>query len=195
MGTGFSYPREMLAEAVASSHSSRGVLRHLRCLEHSAGALRAVRREVAAFGIDHSHFTGQRRWSDRQGCDRAVSQLVRHSAPPGRERRQSRLCSRRRGSPGARHLALQPSEPRRPLRGRTATFESARCRRALSSRSSRTADGQVTASCMTLARSTRSSLSTPNSMRIGSGSRTWRDTDRSRCALTGTVSLPSAASG
>ena len=73
MGTGFSYPREMLAEAVASSHSSRGVLRHLRCLEHSAGALRAVRREVAAFGIDHSHFTGQRRWSDRQLKD-AIAQ-------------------------------------------------------------------------------------------------------------------------
>lgn len=63
------YTREVLAEAVASSHSWRGVLRRLGRLEHSAGALRVVRREVTAYGIDHSHFTGQRRWSDRQLID------------------------------------------------------------------------------------------------------------------------------
>lgn len=69
MTTGHRYTREALAEAVASSHSWRGVLRYLGRPEHSAGALRVIRREVKAFGIDHSHFTGQRRWSDRQLID------------------------------------------------------------------------------------------------------------------------------
>lgn len=35
----------------------------------SRGALRTVRRQVDAFGIDYSHFTGQRRWSDAQLVD------------------------------------------------------------------------------------------------------------------------------
>ena len=73
MVSGHRYTREVLAEAVASSHSWRGVLRHLGRLEHSAGALRVIRREVKAFGIDHSHFTGQRRWSDRQLIDAIAS--------------------------------------------------------------------------------------------------------------------------
>lgn len=73
MSTGQRYTREVLAEAVASSHSWRGVLRRLGRPEHSAGALRVVRRAVDAFGIDHSHFTGQRRWSDRQLIDAIAS--------------------------------------------------------------------------------------------------------------------------
>src|SRR4051812_25638801 len=58
------YARDELATAVAASHSWRGVLRALGRPEHSAGALRSVRRQVLRFGIDNSHFTGQRRWSD-----------------------------------------------------------------------------------------------------------------------------------
>lgn len=69
----YQYSREILAEAVAASHSWRGVLRRLGRPEHSAGAVRIVRREVEAFGIDHSHFTGQRRWSDRQLIDAVAS--------------------------------------------------------------------------------------------------------------------------
>lgn len=60
------YSRDELAAAVASSHSWRGVLRALGRSATSAGVQRAVRRQVDALGIDHSHFTGQRRWSDRQ---------------------------------------------------------------------------------------------------------------------------------
>lgn len=60
------YTREELSEAVRRSRSWRGVMRHLGRPEHSAGATKVVRREVVAFGIDHSHFTGQRRWSDTQ---------------------------------------------------------------------------------------------------------------------------------
>jgi hypothetical protein len=55
------YTREELAAAVAASRSWRGVLRALGRPATSAGSQRAVRRRVAEFGIDHSHFTGQRR--------------------------------------------------------------------------------------------------------------------------------------
>ena len=63
------YTQETLAAAVASAHSWRGVLRELGHPGTSAGAHRSIRRQVAAFGIDHSHFTGQRRWSDAQLID------------------------------------------------------------------------------------------------------------------------------
>jgi hypothetical protein len=63
------YSRDELSAAVSSSHSWRGVMRKLGRSTTSAGTLRAVRRQVDAFDIDHSHFTGQRRWSDRQLID------------------------------------------------------------------------------------------------------------------------------
>ncbi|HZC73042.1 MAG TPA: group I intron-associated PD-(D/E)XK endonuclease [Jatrophihabitans sp.] len=66
MPNGHKYTREELAAAVAASRSWRGVLRTLGRSATSAGVQRAVRRQVEAFGIDHSHFTGQRGWSDRQ---------------------------------------------------------------------------------------------------------------------------------
>lgn len=69
MTRGHRYTREQLSAAVAASHSWRGVLRALGRSSTSAGVQRAVRRQVAEFGIDHSHFTGQRRWSDRQLID------------------------------------------------------------------------------------------------------------------------------
>jgi hypothetical protein len=61
-----SYDDAMLTAAVANSHSWRGVLRALGLRATSAGALRTVRREVDRLGLDHSHFTGQRRWTDAQ---------------------------------------------------------------------------------------------------------------------------------
>lgn len=63
------YTRDELAAAVASAHSWRGLLRALGRSAGSAGVQRAVRRQVEAFGIDHSHFTGQRRWTDQQLAD------------------------------------------------------------------------------------------------------------------------------
>jgi hypothetical protein len=60
------YTRDELEAAVASSRSWRGVLRALGRPEHSAGARRVIQREATALGIDHSHFTGQRRWNDAQ---------------------------------------------------------------------------------------------------------------------------------
>ncbi|MBJ7356755.1 group I intron-associated PD-(D/E)XK endonuclease [Nocardioides sp.] len=53
-----------LATAVAQSRSWRGVLRHLGLLATSAGAARSVRRRAELLGLDHSHFTGQRRWNE-----------------------------------------------------------------------------------------------------------------------------------
>ncbi|WP_375498958.1 group I intron-associated PD-(D/E)XK endonuclease [uncultured Jatrophihabitans sp.] len=66
MSTRAEHTVEELATAVASSRSWRGVLRALGRPDTSAGTFRAVRRQVDALGIDHSHFTGQRRWSDSQ---------------------------------------------------------------------------------------------------------------------------------
>lgn len=66
MPTPHAYTRDELAAAVTSAHSWRGVLRALGRSGASAGTLRAVRRQVDALGIDYSHFTGQRRWTDRQ---------------------------------------------------------------------------------------------------------------------------------
>jgi hypothetical protein len=69
MSTGHPYPRQILADAVASSRSWRGVLRALGRPSQSAGVQRAIRRQADELEIDHSHFTGQRRWSDRQLID------------------------------------------------------------------------------------------------------------------------------
>jgi hypothetical protein len=53
-----------LITAVATSRSWRGVMRELGLDGTSAGAIRVVRRHVVRLGLDTSHFTGQRTWSD-----------------------------------------------------------------------------------------------------------------------------------
>jgi hypothetical protein len=53
-----------LISAVAKSRSWRGVLRELGLCATSAGSIRIVKRNAARLGLDTSHFTGQRRWSD-----------------------------------------------------------------------------------------------------------------------------------
>src|SRR5580658_4234777 len=55
-----------LTSAVAESRSWRGVMRELGLCVTSAGSIRIVKRRVATLGLDTSHFTGQRRWSDAQ---------------------------------------------------------------------------------------------------------------------------------
>ena len=55
-----------LVSAVATSRSWRGVMRELGLCVTSAGSIRIVKRQVARLGLDTSHFTGQRRWSDAQ---------------------------------------------------------------------------------------------------------------------------------
>lgn len=53
-----------LRTAVAYQHSWRGTARALGLRGHSAGSLRALKRRASELGIDTSHFTSQRRWSD-----------------------------------------------------------------------------------------------------------------------------------
>lgn len=53
-----------LTNAVLASRSWRGVLRELGLCATSSGSLRVVKRRVAILGLDTSHFTGQRTWSD-----------------------------------------------------------------------------------------------------------------------------------
>jgi hypothetical protein len=55
-----------LVSAVAASRSWRGVMRELGLCVTSAGSIRIVKRHVSRLGLDTSHFTGQRRWSDAQ---------------------------------------------------------------------------------------------------------------------------------
>ena len=55
-----------LASAVAAARSWRGVLRALGLTATSSAALRSVRRRADALGLDHDHFTGQRRWSEAE---------------------------------------------------------------------------------------------------------------------------------
>lgn len=55
-----------LAAAVAASRSWRGVMRELGLCVTSAGSIRIVERHVSHLGLDTSHFSGQRRWSDAQ---------------------------------------------------------------------------------------------------------------------------------
>jgi PD-(D/E)XK endonuclease len=61
-----SWTDSQLAAAVIASRSWRGVMRELGLCATSAGAIRVVKRHVARLGLDTSHFTGQRRWSDAQ---------------------------------------------------------------------------------------------------------------------------------
>ncbi|MGZ4452327.1 MAG: group I intron-associated PD-(D/E)XK endonuclease [Nocardioides sp.] len=63
------YSDDALAEAVASAHSWRGVLRALGLAATSAAALRSVRARADALALDYTHFTGQRRWTDRELAD------------------------------------------------------------------------------------------------------------------------------
>jgi hypothetical protein len=60
------YTDEALVAAVAASHSWRGVLRELGLQATSSAAIRSVKAHVARLGLDHSHFTGQRRWTETQ---------------------------------------------------------------------------------------------------------------------------------
>jgi hypothetical protein len=53
-----------LISAVAASKSWRSVLQKLGLCATSAGSIRVVKRRVALLGLDTSHFTGQRTWSD-----------------------------------------------------------------------------------------------------------------------------------
>jgi PD-(D/E)XK endonuclease len=60
------YSDAQLVEAIRASHSWRGVLRALGLSATSAAAMRSVRAHADRLGLDYSHFTGQRRWTDRQ---------------------------------------------------------------------------------------------------------------------------------
>lgn len=58
------YTDVQLAEAIAASRSWRGALRELGLAATSAGAMRSIRSHANRLGIDYSHFTGQRRWTE-----------------------------------------------------------------------------------------------------------------------------------
>lgn len=60
------YTDEQLAAAVAASTSWRGTLRELGLVATSSGSMRSVRSQVRRLGIDHCHFSGQRRWTEEQ---------------------------------------------------------------------------------------------------------------------------------
>jgi len=53
-----------LVNAVAASRSWRGVMRELELCVTSSGSIQMVKQRVTLLGLDTSHFTGQRAWSD-----------------------------------------------------------------------------------------------------------------------------------
>ncbi|WP_154402586.1 group I intron-associated PD-(D/E)XK endonuclease [Nocardioides speluncae] len=55
-----------MTDAIKASRSWRGVLRELGHSATSASAMRSVRMHADRLGLDYSHFTGQRRWTDQQ---------------------------------------------------------------------------------------------------------------------------------
>jgi len=61
-----SYSDERLMAAVAAARSWRGVLRELGLSATSASAIRSVRRSADRLGLDYTHFSGQRRWTDSE---------------------------------------------------------------------------------------------------------------------------------
>jgi hypothetical protein len=60
------YSDPELVDAIRASRSWRGVLRALGLSATSAAAMRSVRLHADRLGLDYSHFTGQRRWTDQQ---------------------------------------------------------------------------------------------------------------------------------
>lgn len=58
------YPDDELVAAVAGSRSWRAVLRTLGLAGTSAASIRSVRSQADRLGLDYSHFTGGRRWTD-----------------------------------------------------------------------------------------------------------------------------------
>jgi hypothetical protein len=63
------YSDTQLIEAVQSSRSWRGVLRLLGLAGTSSGVMRSVRTHADRLKLDYTHFTGQRRWTDRELAD------------------------------------------------------------------------------------------------------------------------------
>lgn len=106
-----------LINAVAVSKSWRGVMRELGLCVTSAGSLRVVKRLVAIMGLDTSHFTGQRMWSDAV-LKRAVAQAysweellatIGVKARSGDERIRVKAHALRLGL-DLSHLTKQPQE-------------------------------------------------------------------------------------
>ncbi|MEU4191518.1 group I intron-associated PD-(D/E)XK endonuclease [Kribbella sp. NPDC026611] len=57
---------EQLRQAVEGSRSWRAVARALGLHGTSAGTIRVLKRHAVRLALDTAHFTGQRRWSDRE---------------------------------------------------------------------------------------------------------------------------------
>lgn len=70
-----SYTDEDLSRAIAASRSWRGVLRTLGLKATSASAMRSARAHADRLGLDYSHFTGQRRWTDADLAEAVGSAL------------------------------------------------------------------------------------------------------------------------
>jgi hypothetical protein len=60
------YTDERLVAAVTASKSWRGVLRELKLVASSSGAMRSVRAQADRLGLDYTNFVGQRRWTDTE---------------------------------------------------------------------------------------------------------------------------------
>lgn len=83
MGRPRTYSDDDLRRAVATCRSWRGVLQSLGLRATSSSAIRSARRHADQLGLDHSHFTGQRRWTDQAlieavGVSRSWPEVATH---------------------------------------------------------------------------------------------------------------------
>ena len=116
-----------LTNAVLASRSWRGVMRQLGLCVTSSGSLRVVKRRVVALGLDTSHFTGQRTWSDAKlkraaaqahSCNERLS-TVGIKSNSGDERVRVKAHALRLGL-DLSHLDAQPPETRSRLHAKPA---------------------------------------------------------------------------
>lgn len=68
-----SYSDAQLVEAVAGSHSWRGVLRTLGLAGTSGSSMRSVRARAERLGLDYTHFSGRRRWTEARLTEAVAS--------------------------------------------------------------------------------------------------------------------------
>lgn len=114
MGRPRTYTDAELTEAVATCRSWRGVLRSLGLSATSSSALRSVRRRADDIGADHTHFSSQRRWTDRELADAVARSSdwaeVAHALglADGANRTRLRGCAARLG------LAVEHLSPQAP---------------------------------------------------------------------------------
>jgi hypothetical protein len=87
------YTKELLEMAVVKSESISGVLRHLG-LKQAGGTQSHIKRRLAFFNIDTSHFTGQAHGRGKRAINRRDAEQILIVLPEGSRRESCVLLKR-----------------------------------------------------------------------------------------------------